>query len=90
MDPNGNFESSEPGFQRLNCTVPLACRRDCPDDAKLDASYPDEDGRPRRLCAAHAKAAGTWYERKAKAGTAADGTGASAAATATAHQGQEV
>ena len=33
--------------------------RDCANNAKLQAHYPDEHGNPRQLCATHAEAAGT-------------------------------
>ena len=33
--------------------------RDCPEDAKLDAMYEDEDGKAKQLCTTHARAAGT-------------------------------
>jgi len=32
---------------------------DCPAGAKLNSSYPDEEGRPKRLCSTHAKIRGT-------------------------------
>ena len=38
--------------------------RDCPADAKLVASYPDEKGKTKRLCTEHAKRAGSWVARK--------------------------
>ena len=40
-------------------SVDNLCRGDCPEDAKLDAMYEDEDGKAKQLCTTHARAAGT-------------------------------
>ena len=34
--------------------------RDCPPGSKKEARYADENGKPRQLCAAHARKAGCW------------------------------
>ena len=38
--------------------------RDCPEDAKLQASYKDEGGKTNQLCATHARAVGSWAKHK--------------------------
>ena len=38
--------------------------RDCPEDAKLQASYKDEGGKANQLCATHARAVGSWAKQK--------------------------
>ena len=40
--------------------------RDCPAGAKLAAHYPDEQGKACRLCAEHAKRAGSWVRCQAR------------------------
>ena len=59
-DENGVTQLCAPHARAAGTySVDNLCRGDCPEDAKLDAMYEDEDGRAKQLCATHARAAGT-------------------------------